>query len=142
MATNQQTVQYKKAFLERFAATGNISRACRETGVARMSVYEWKANDPEFLAAFAEAETVGTELLEEHAWRRSTDGVTSVRPVYYEGERVGEYEEIRYSDVLLMFLLKARRPDVYRERHDIRHSGDPTAPIAYIEVPGEPGSAD
>jgi len=28
-----------------------------------------------------------------------------------------------YSELLLMFLLKARKPHVYRERFDITHSG-------------------
>lgn len=33
------------------------------------------------------------------------------------------YIEHEYSDTLLIFLLKGARPEVYRERADVRHSG-------------------
>jgi hypothetical protein len=28
-----------------------------------------------------------------------------------------------YSDTLLMFVLKARRPETFRQRHDVTHAG-------------------
>ena len=37
----------------------------------------------------------------------------TLSPVYYKGEVVGHVRE--FSDTLLMFSLKARRPEVYRE---------------------------
>ncbi len=40
------------------------------------------------------------------------------KPVYYQGKRVATVHE--KSDALLMFLLKARRPEVYRERYAIK----------------------
>jgi hypothetical protein len=33
------------------------------------------------------------------------------------------YVEHEYSDTLLIFLLKGARPEKYRERADVRHSG-------------------
>src|SRR5262245_35751476 len=37
----------------------------------------------------------------------------------------------KYSDSLLMFLLKAHRPDKFRERQSIEHTGKDGGPIAY-----------
>lgn len=48
-------------------------------------------------------------------------------PVYYQGRSVGRVK--RYSDVLLIFLLKGIRPDVYRERYE--HTGADGGPIRY-----------
>jgi hypothetical protein len=51
------------------------------------------------------AET-GTDLLEDEALRRAEDGVAE--PRFYEGRLCGHVQ--KYSDTLLIFLLKARRP--------------------------------
>ena len=47
--------------------------------------------------------------------RRASEG--TLKPVFYQGKMCGEIRE--YSDTLLIFLLKARRPETYRERSDI-----------------------
>ncbi len=51
-------------------------------------------------------------MLEDEAIRRARDGVTI--PVFYAGKEVGAIR--RPSDTLLMFLLRAHRPERYRER--------------------------
>ena len=61
------------------------------------------------------ADVQATETLEHEAWRRARDGVAE--PVYQHGKLVGTVQ--RFSDSLLMFLLRARRPDVYKERVDV-----------------------
>lgn len=50
-------------------------------------------------------------MLEDEARRRAVDGVDE--PVFQGGELVGHVR--RYSDRLLEFLLRGRRPTVYRE---------------------------
>lgn len=61
----------------------------------------WRNKYPEFADAADDAIEAGTDLLEDVAKLRATavDG----------------------SDTLLMFLLKSRRPDKYRERQSIEH---------------------
>ncbi len=54
-------------------------------------------------------EAVGS--LEEEVWRRGMEGVKE--PVFYRGRKVGEIR--RYSDGLLILLLKAHRPRKYRD---------------------------
>jgi hypothetical protein len=57
--------------------------------------------------------------LEDEALRRAVEGVEE--PVYQGGKQVGVIR--KYSDALLMFLLKAARPEKYRENYSIRHDG-------------------
>lgn len=110
------TLRLKKKVLDALAKVGVITYAARKAGVARQTVYDWCAADPDFKVAFDEALVASTELLETEAYRRAHDGV--LKPVFQGGERVGSIRE--FSDTLLIFLLKARRPDVYRERVDLR----------------------
>ena len=55
---------------------------------------------------------MGTDALEDEALRRAFHG--SERPVFQGKELVGYVRD--YSDTLLIFMLKARRPEKYRER--------------------------
>ena len=114
--------QSKRAeFLSVVADTGIILRACELTGIGRTNVYRWR-KEPEFEAALQLAVEEATERLELEARRRAFEGVE--KPVYQGGEHVGDIQE--YSDTLLMFLLKAARPEVYREtiRVDIRREAE------------------
>jgi hypothetical protein len=55
------------------------------------------------------------------------------RAGYEGGARVGEVRE--YSDTLLLAMLKGRRPDVYRERHEVTgKDGKPLATTSTIPV--------
>ena len=53
------------------------------------------------------------------ARRRAAEG--TLKPVYQGGKLVGEIRE--FSDTLLIFLLKGKRPEVYRENVKVEHSG-------------------
>jgi hypothetical protein len=114
-----QTVRAKHAFLEAYAQWANISYACKISGVARQNVYDWQERDEEFSAAFHRAEAAATERLEREAWRRAVEGSPYERTSYWHGEPVGTDRKIEYSDQLMMLLLRARRPDLYREKVDV-----------------------
>jgi hypothetical protein len=122
----------KRAFLDHYARRGNLTTAAEAAGVARSAVYTWQEHDPLFGAALREAALEATERLEAEAWRRAVDGVA--RPVYREGAVVGTVEH--YSDGLLMFLLKARKPEAYRERVDVRQrvQAEPPEGAAAIDL--------
>jgi hypothetical protein len=87
-----------------------VRRAVKVAGVHETTVFQLRNHDEAFRAAWAEAAEIGTELLEQEAQRRAYHGV--LKPVYQKGVRVG-YER-RYSDTLLMFILKKRVP-AYRD---------------------------
>ena len=67
------------------------------------------------------------ELLEAEARRRTAIGVDE--PVFYQGQVVGHIR--KYSDNLLMFLLKAHWPEKFRENVSIdqRVSGHDGGPV-------------
>jgi hypothetical protein len=114
-----QSVRAKHAFLESYRLWANISYACEQSGVARPNIYYWQEHDEAFAKAFHIAEQAATERLEKEAWRRAVEGSPYERTSYWHGEPVGTDRKIEYSDNLLMLLLRARRPDLYREKVDV-----------------------
>jgi hypothetical protein len=90
----------KLRFLELLAAGSSVIRAAAAVDVARRTLYEWRAKDPEFAQAWDEAWEQGTDFLEQIALDRAEKG----------------------SDLLLIFLMKGRRPGRYRD--NVRHEVD------------------
>lgn len=107
--TDKKRAKFLAAIIE---TGGNITRACKDAGISRRSAYEWREADSVFAQEWDEAVEAGTDELEEEARRRAYAGVDE--PVFYQGEECGSVR--KYSDTLLIFLLKGRRPDKYRER--------------------------
>jgi hypothetical protein len=118
-ATLAQSARAKHAFLVSYREWANISYACQAARVPRRNIYTWQEHDEEFAAAMRLAGDAATERLEREAWRRATEGTPYKRTSYWHGEPVGTDEKIEYSDQLLMLLLRARRPDLYREKVDL-----------------------
>lgn len=119
---------------------GNVSRACAAISLARQRVYEWRASDPQFAIAWDEAVETGTDELEEEARRRAFQGVDE--PVFYQGDECGTVR--KYSDTLLIFLLKGRKPDKYRERVTIdvnKLDTDIERELALIAAGGQAGTS-
>lgn len=113
-------------FLVTLASTGVVLTACRKTKIPRRTAYDRRAADPEFARLWDEAAELATESLEEEAVRRARDG--TLKPVYQSGALVGKIRE--YSDTLLIFLLKARKPSVYRDAKVVV-AGDPGNPVKH-----------
>jgi hypothetical protein len=103
---------YQRRMLEALARGMSPTSAANAAGVGRSTAYLWRQEDPEFAVKWDEAVANGIDLLEDEARRRAVEGVK--RPVYRRGVLVGEITE--YSDGLLIFLLKRRRPEVYGDR--------------------------
>ena len=106
-------------FLEHLSRVGVISHAAELAGCSRDGVYTRRDADPEFAAAMHQALEHHTQLLEQEAIRRAVEGVE--RPVFHQGQQCGTIRE--YSDTLLIFKLKARRPEVYRDNVQHIHTG-------------------
>ncbi len=82
-----------KAFLLSLEQTGSVTEAAKTAKIGRTTAYDHKRNDPMFSKQWDEALEKACDQLEDEARRRAFAG----------------------SDVLLMFLLKGRRPQVWRE---------------------------
>ena len=119
----------KEAFLAAYAEVGNITQAAEIAGIDRNTHYFWMNTDPEYPARFRQAEEQACDRLEAEARRRAVQGVDE--PVFYQGEQCGVVR--KYSDTLLIFLLKGARPEKYRERVSQEISGVGGGPVE-IEV--------
>lgn len=113
---------WKPDFLAALEMDGRVLEACKIAKIGRSTAYEARQQDETFALAWADVEEATTERMEHEAIRRGVDGVH--RDVFYKGEVCGA--ERHYSDTLLIFMLKARRPEVYRENVKVEHSGNVT----------------
>lgn len=128
MTRTRRTVEKQRdAFLDALAQTANVSAACKAAKVPRRTAYDWKDADPEFRKAWDAALELGTDALEDEAVRRAHEG--TLKPVYQGGKKVGTIRE--YSDTLLIFMLKGRRPDRFKDRMAAEHTGKGGGPIVH-----------
>ena len=137
------TKELQQRFLEALADTGSVSTAAAVAGTSRTRVYELRkadSTDSTFASAWQEAEEIATDRLEDEARRRALEGVPELLISGGKVVRDDEGQPItvrRYSDNLLLALLKARRP-ARRERPvrfqlpALQSATDAAAPMASI----------
>lgn len=134
------TPKKKNEFLDVLSTTCNVTLAAKSVGLGRSRAYELKDKSKVFSQRWDEAIGEAIDLLEGEARRRAFHGAD--KPVIYQGKLstqtnplTGEVRPLtikEYSDLLLIFLLKAHRPHKYRERHEI--SGPDDGPIEIREI--------
>jgi hypothetical protein len=93
-ASHEITHPKKRAMLAALARTGNVSAAARAADICRRTHYDWLGSDPDYRPAVEQAMEEAADVLEAVARQRAIVG----------------------SDTLLIFLLKAVRPEKFRER--------------------------
>ena len=119
MATEKAPSKKKaEIFLSALAQYGNVTRAADEAGWNRC-LYRKRQADPAFARAWDEAAAIGVAALEDEARRRAYEGWDE--PVWHKGEECGTVR--KFSDTLLIVLLKAHMPEKYQERQKVEHSG-------------------
>lgn len=137
-------------FLACLRDTSNIRASCEAAGVNRTTVYRRRDSDKKFADAIADALEDGTDDLELEARRRARHGLMRVK--FHQGAPImipvmrpdrtpllneaGEpvlvpYVEHEYSDTLMIFLLKAHRPEKYRENIKHEVSGEIISVLEY-----------
>lgn len=123
--------QKRAAFLAALESTGNVCAACKSSKVSRPTVYRWRDADADFAKAWTKALDRGTDALEDEAVRRASEG--TLKPVFQGGRKVGQIRE--FSDTLLIFLLKGRRPEKYKDRVSTTIGGNPENPVVVKNEP-------
>lgn len=143
-AQAQATATAKDLFIDAYRQTGNVTAACEHvanttaTTVGRRTHYDWLTSDADYVERFADAKAEAADRLVGEARRRATRGVEE--PVYYQGAEVGHIR--RYSDTLLIFLIKGALPETYRERHQVTHDGAVDNVHVYIPDHGRNSDSD
>lgn len=110
---NSITPDRQRAFISALAATGIVTQAARAIGASLEALYKLR-NRPGaegFAKAWERAIDRGIARLEDCALERALTG--EERPVVSLGKVVATYR--RYDTALLLFLLRQRRPDRYRQ---------------------------
>lgn len=102
----------KTAFLKSYSENGNITRSATLTQIQRQSHYRWLKEDPAYKDAFYISRLQYADNLEAEAMRRAYEGYEEA--VYYKDAIVGRQR--KFSDTLLIFLLKTAKPYRYKDR--------------------------
>jgi len=129
--SNESPHPKKAAFLAAYAKVATVSHAAKLVEMDRCTHYEWLKTDPQYAEAFREAKLEACDNLEAEARRRAMVGCEEV--IYYQGVECGRVR--KYSDTLLIVLLKANMPDKYIERRAIELAG--TVGVNAAVVPAE-----
>jgi hypothetical protein len=149
--TPKKRPRWAKGFLAMLAESGNIRLACEAVKIERSTAYDLRNADKAFAADWEQAQDDASDLLEQEARRRAYEGWDE--PVFGSmgaGLGSGQIGLVRKSDsTLLIFLLKAAKPEKYRERQQVEHTGKGGGPIEHrftealnAVYPGEPSATD
>ena len=127
--TDGSKAKARETFLAKLAAGYSVKAAVAESAMSRAWFYRERYDDPAFAEAWDEALEEGTDALEDEALRRGRDGVEE--PIVTMGkvarDEAGNVLTVRrYSDSLLTLLLKARRPEKFKERSAVESKVDAT----------------
>lgn len=123
------TPKKERVFLDLLRAGHTVKHAGDCATLPHSTLYDRRHRDTEFAARWDAAEAEGSDILEQEAFRRAVEGTS--KPIYQGGELVGTVRE--YSDTLLIFLLKGRKPEKFRERVDNQHSGNVVVKVVYAD---------
>lgn len=85
-------------FLETLAISCNVTLSAKSANIERTTAYKWRDEYPDFAAAWDSAIQEAIERLEYEAWQRAR----------------------KQSDTLMIFLLKAHKPEKYRENINVK----------------------
>jgi hypothetical protein len=118
---------WRPLFLNALRNSGNVRASCQAAGINRTTAYKARDASEEFSRQWDEALEEAVDSLEAAAWRRARDGVTRHEPIMFQGDKVAEKVITEYSDSLMTLLLKAHRPEKYRER--VEHSNPDGTPL-------------
>jgi len=132
MSQGERTDRFPRlriAFLAAYAECGVITRAAKAVGCSRNNHCNWMAKSPKYREMFALAQEEANDLLESEARKRAVKGWEE--PVYQGGLKVGTKR--KFSDLLLIFLMKGAMPDKYKDRVAQEVSMDVNATVQIVE---------
>lgn len=108
---HKKDTSWHAPFIAQLAKCPNVSDACSVAKITRTLAYHTRKTDIGFRRLWHAVMEGAVDSLEQEAMRRAKEGVEE--PVFQGGKQVGVIR--KYSDILLIFLLKAHRPKKYRD---------------------------
>lgn len=116
----------QERFLKAFAEIGYVTQAAAAAGISRHTHIAWLNKSPGYEERFEDARQQHIDAMAAECFRRAVKGTTE--HVYYLGCKVDSVQ--KYSDNLLMFMLKAAEPHKYRDNQKSEDDADLTKQIA------------
>lgn len=98
------TEQKRQAFLEAYESGHSVSASCEIAGISRVTVYRTVRTDPQFAAAFRAATELNTDACEDRLLQMATEA------------------KVPGNVVALFGILKARRPERWRDQVSLQHA--------------------
>lgn len=108
VAATRLTPKKRAKFLKSLAETGNVSEAAKSIGASRPGLYKARDLDENLARAWDSALETASDTLIAEVRRRGLEGFEE--ELHYQGELTGDVVT-KYSDVLLIFLVKGLRPE-------------------------------
>src|SRR5271166_6683288 len=82
--------RHRERFLAALASGSSPTRAAKQAGIGRSTLYEARSKDREFARAWDDAVMEGIDCLEDEALRRATKAVAAAGPQFFSGRRLDE----------------------------------------------------
>lgn len=92
--TEKKEQEQREKFLAALKAGASVSKAATDAGIPRRTAYNWRDADKTFAESWDDAIEEGTDRLEDEGVKRG----------------------LATSDTMLIFMLKARRPEKFKDR--------------------------
>jgi hypothetical protein len=113
-------------FLKHLAKTANITASAMVACITRRTAYNWKHAEPDFEEAWLDALEQATDTLEAEARRRALEGTP--RPLTCKDGLIYDKDGkpvmvLDFSDTLMVTLLKAHRPERFKDRSETHMTG-------------------
>lgn len=116
----QKTIDRVKRFVELGATDVEIAQ---NLDVDEDTIYEWKNKHPEFSEALSKAKTIADSEVE-NALLKSAKGFSrKIQKFDQDGNLVDTLEELPPNPTSMIFWLKNRQRDRWRDKQDVEHSG-------------------
>lgn len=145
MARPGQPTKYKGEetckIVEKLAAIGNTSEQIADfLEIDQDTLFEWRKKHPEFSESLKKARDFCDELVELSLYNRARGMKRRIMVTESDGSTSEKIEEIPPDATSMIFWLKNRKRELWKDRQDIEHSGAiDIAPMINIKVP-EPKS--
>ena len=112
--TTAERKEHQAEFLKHYRERGTIVHGAKDAGLGRQTIYDWAAKDETFAEQLEDMKEELIAALERSMYERAVAGDT----------------------IAGIFLLKALRPNVYRENVRFEHSGPDggTIPLGVIDA--------
>ena len=121
---------YKVAFIEQAGQLYERGATDVEVaaffGVSTKTIYRWSHKYPLFCLALKNGKAAADDRVERSLYHRATGYTFEAEKVFqYQGEivRAKVIEHVPPSDTAMIFWLKNRRPEDWRDKHEIDHTG-------------------